>query len=299
MAQAPFDITQLLNRQWATPRWTAAQGARKTPISISDSMRRNRIEAPAQCRDLSSKLANLDRMIASTDREYRTMLAELDRLDNEGRVWLVIDFIHKTSLATLDLGAAIMETVGHKGGAAVRHLADGVHGASETWIGAQGVADGSVKPSEFGMTVAQRALGNASPRGAGGNVARGTADILLTGASNLQNIRDAQGTHAAGARTAEAGVDLIGGLIQRTADTVDSGTPGGSPVAKRVGAAAQIARAMASYNREIEGVFNRRQEVSGGLNETRMSYRTTMERHLTRFRQQAAEIRALLAADCR
>ena len=82
---------------------------RNSSHSIDDSMRRNRVLPPAQCRDNRAKLDNLRRLIAGAEREYREMSAELDRLNDQGRLWLVVDLIHKTSLASLDLAAALMQ----------------------------------------------------------------------------------------------------------------------------------------------------------------------------------------------
>lgn len=128
-------------------------------------------------------------------------------------------------------------------------------------------------------------------------MAKGSADIALGGWSNLDNIVNAQGGPSSGARTGEAGIDLAAGLIQRSAETLDAGTPGGSPVAKRVGAVAQIAKAMASYNRELEGAFNRRLETSGNLMATKATMQATMQRTMTRYRRDAAELEKTLE-DC-
>ena len=42
------------------------------------------------------------------------IVAELDRLNDEGRIWLVVDIIHKTSLASLDLAAALQALLDHR-----------------------------------------------------------------------------------------------------------------------------------------------------------------------------------------
>ena len=270
---------------------------RKTVHSTDDAMRRNRILPPAQCRDNRTKLANLRRLIAGADREYREMSAELDRLNDQGRIWLVVDIIHKTSLASLDLAAALMQTTGLKTGDAARALADGTQTFSDVYTGAAGVANGSVSGKEFGRTLAQRALTHTKPKGAGGAMAKGSADIALGGWANLDQITSAAGSPAANSRTAEAGVELAAGMIQRSADTLDAGTPGGSPTAKRIGSAAQIAKAMASYNRELEGAFNRRLETSGNLMATKATMQATLQRTMARYRRDAAELERLLE-DC-
>ncbi|CAM3186446.1 hypothetical protein SAMN04488021_12043 [Paracoccus aminovorans] len=261
---------------------------RKTVLSPGDAMRRNRVLPPAQCRDNRAKLANLRNLIAAAEREYRQTTLELDRLNEEGRVWLVVDLIHKTALATLDLGAAIMQVSGMKAGDGVRMLADGTQTFSDVYGGAAGVADGSVSGKEFARTLAQRALTHTPAKGAGAAYAKGTADLALGGWSGIDNITGAQGGSARNARTAEAGIEAAAGLIQRTADTVDT------PASKRVGAAAQIAKAMASYNRELEGAFNRRLETSGNLMATKATFQATMQRTMARYRRDAAELEQLL-----
>ncbi|WP_374424130.1 hypothetical protein [Paracoccus sp. (in: a-proteobacteria)] len=267
---------------------------RKTVHSIDDAMRRNRVVPPAQCRDNRAKLANLRHLIAGADREYREMSAELDRLNDEGRIWLVVDIIHKTSLASLDLAAALMQATGLKTGDAARALADGTQTISDVYGGAAGVASGSVSAKEFGRTLAQRALTHAKPKGAGGAMAKGSGDIALGGWANMDNIVAAQGSPSANTRSFEAGVEMTAGLIQRSADTLDAGTPGGHPTAKRIGAAAQIAKAMASYNRELEGAFNRRLETSGNLMATKATMQATLRRTMARYRHDAAELERLL-----
>ena len=289
----------LPNNGWkGVPYAYTPQRQRKTAHSIDDAMRRNRVLPPGQCRDNRAKLANLRHLIAGVEREYRDMSAELDRLNDEGRIWLVIDLIHKTSLASLDLAAALMQATGPtKTGDVARALADGTQTLSDAYTGMAGVANGSVSKTEFGRTMAQRALTHVTPKGAGGAMAKGSADIALGGWSNLDNIVNAQGGPSSGARTGEAGIDLAAGLIQRSAETLDAGTPGGSPVAKRVGAVAQIAKAMASYNRELEGAFNRRLETSGNLMATKATMQATMQRTMTRYRRDAAELEKTLE-DC-
>ena len=270
---------------------------RNSSHSIDDSMRRNRVLPPGQCRDNRAKLDNLRRLIAGAEREYREMSAELDRLNDQGRLWLVVDLIHKTSLASLDLAAALMQASGLKTGDAARALADGTQTFSDVYGGAAGVMNGSVSAKEFGRTLAQRAVTHTRPGSAGGAMAKGNADIALGGWSNIDNIVNAQGNSARNTRAGEAGVEMAASLIQRSADTLDAGTPGGSPMAKRVGAAAQIVKAMASYNRELEGAFNRRLETSGNLMATKATMQATMQRTMTRYRRDAAELEKTLE-DC-
>lgn len=280
----------------AAPRKLPSAPLRKTPMSVSDSMRRNRILSPQQCIDTHAKLANLDRLIAAAEREYRMTTAELDRLNNEGRAWLVVDLVHKTALASLDLGAAFLQATGNRVGDAARLLADGTQTASDAITGVAAVQDGTMSRAELTRTLAQRGLAHLPAGGAGAASARGAADIALSGWSGLDGIVQAQGTPSAGARMAEAGVDMAAAMIQRSADTLDAGTQGGSATARRVGAVAQIARAMASYNRELEGAFNRRLQISGELNATKANFQATMNRTMTRYRQDAAQMRQLLAS---
>ena len=270
--------------------------SRKTPLLVSDAMRRHGVVDPPQCRDLSSKLANLNSLIAGTEREYQTMLSELDRLDNEGRGWLVVDLIHKTAMASIDLAAAMLQVTGQASGDAARVLADGTQTLSDAIGTSAGLADGSVSGAQAARTVAQRAITHYSPASAGAAYLKGTADVGLSGWANGENIVGAKGTPSAGTRTLEAGVDGTAALVQRTADTLGAGDPKAPPMTKRVAAVAQIARAMATYNREVEGAFNRRLDISGGLQATRASYKTSMEQLMARYRWQAAEIRRLLAA---
>ena len=270
---------------------------RKSTHSIDNAMRRNRVLPPGQCRDNRAKLANLRHLIAAAEREYRDMSAELDRLNDDGRIWLVVDLIHKTSLASLDLCAALMQTTGHKAGDAARELADWTQSSSDIYGALTGFLNGTVSAKELGRTVAQRRLTHLKPGTAGGAMAKGSADIALGSWSNLDNIVNAQGGPSSGARTGEAGIDLAASLIQRSAETLDAGTPGGSPVAKRVSAVAQIAKAMTSYNRELEGAFNRRLETSGNLMATKATMQATLQRTMTRYRRDAAELERTLA-DC-
>lgn len=262
-------------------------------IGSSDIARRHRIAPPEQCRDLQSKLTTLNRLIAAAELEYRTTIRDLDRLDQEGRFWMLVDAIHKTSLATLDLGAAIVETTGLKAGTPVRHLAEGTRTLSEAIGTTADVLSGRATVTQTARTVAQRVIAHVNPRSAGGAYVRGNADILLTGIDHVEAINQARGTGAAGSRIAESGIDTAAALLQRSAETV------GTPTARRVGSTAEIARAMASYNRELAGVFQRREETSGGLRATRDNFRATMERIMTRYRRDVAEIRRQLSDECR
>lgn len=283
----------LPNHGWRGVPYAAPQrqGSR---YSVDDAMRRNRILPAAQCRDNRSKLTNLRRLIAAAEREYREMSARMERQNDEGRIWLIVDIIHKTSLATLDLGAALMQASGLRTGDAARALADGTQTLSDAYTGAAGVADGSVSGKDFARNMAQRALSHAQPKGAGGAMAKGTADLALGGWSSIDNMTAARGTPSTNARATEAGVELAAGMIQRSAETLDAGTAGGHPTAKRISAAAQIAKAMASYNRELEGAFNRRLEISGGLMASQATMQAILQRTMARYRKDAAEVEKLL-----
>ena len=267
---------------------------RKTVHSIDDAMRRNRVLPPAQCRDNRAKLANLRHLIAAADREYREMSAELDRLNDIGRIWLVVELVHKTSLASLDLCAALMQASGLKAGDGARILADSTQTLSDGITGIGGLANGSVSAKEFARTAAQRAVTHYQPKTARAAFGKGNADLGLNTSASIDNIVNAQGTPAANARTAEAGVELVAGLIQRSADTLDAGTPGGHPTAKRVGAAAQIAKAISSYGRELEGAFNRRLETSGMLMASKANLQASLQRNMAKYRSKAAELEQLL-----
>ncbi|AUH64564.1 hypothetical protein CX676_10660 [Paracoccus zhejiangensis] len=265
----------------------------KSHHSVSDAMRRHRILASSQCVDNRAKLANLKRLIAATDQEYRSMMAELDRLDREGRVWLIVDLIHKTSLATLDLGASLMEVGGLKGGEAVRELSDQTREISDLNGALTDLVSGQASWNEFGRTVLGRAMGRIKPTSAGGVFAKGSADLALSGAENLGEIAKADAA-SRGTRTIEGGVDGLAGLVQRVADVADADPSNKTRTAKQVSAMAQIARAMVTYNRELEGAFNRRLEISGGLNASRSNFKAVMERTMTRYRRDAAEIERLV-----
>lgn len=258
-------------------------------------MRRHRILPPAQCKDNRARLANLQALIAAAEKEYRTVSAELDRLDNQGRVFLLTDLIHKTSLASLDLAASLLAVTGSKSADAARAISDGTRSGSDIFLGFIAAVRGEAGWDEFGRTLLGRGVTHAKPGGAGGAFAKGSADAALSGVDGLGNIRDARGTGSAGARTAEAGVDGLAALVQRAADTIDAGEPKGSPTAKKIGGVAQIARAMATYNRELEEAFNRRLEISGGLRSTKSNFQVKMNLVMTRYRADAAKIEADLA----
>lgn len=51
---------------------------------------------------------------------------------------------------------------------------------------------------------------------------------------------------------------------------------------------------MASYRREIEGLFNRRLEIRSGLQHSRAQLEASMRPHMDRFRKDTAELMNLL-----
>lgn len=269
---------------------------RKTPLSESSALRRHRVRTPQQCIDDRAKIENIHRLIAATEQEYREAIAEIDRLDNEGRVWLVVDFIHKTALATLDLGASMTQATGLKSSEAIGKLAKGTRTVSDFVTQGAAVLEGDKTGADFARTAAERGLSHLSPDTARGAFTKGTADIALKGKDNLGRIADAQGTPSEAARTGEGATDLVGGLIQRTADTVnaaekETGNAAGSPTAKKVSALAAIARSMAAYGRELEGVFDRRLDISSSLQSQRTMRRMAMERLISLYRRQAADLK--------
>lgn len=257
----------------------------KTPVSLTDSMRQNRVLAPEVCRDTRSKLENLRRLIMATEVEYRNSIRDLDRLNNEGRVWLVVDLIHKTSIASLDLAANLIGIVMKDPvtAKAASTISNTTQTLSDYAITQGNLANGSASALDVGKTVAGIAIRHSSGH------AKGTADILMTGAGGLENIVSAKGTPQQGTRTAEAGIETMATMIQRTADQT------GGPVAEKVGAAAGIAKAMSTYNRELEGAFNRRLEIRSGLMSSRALLESQMRRHMDRFRKDAAKLESLLA----
>lgn len=277
-----------------------SSAGRKTPLTPTAAMRKHRVSLPQHCVDTKAKIANLHRLIDATEKEYREAMADLDRLDNEGRAWLVVDFIHKSSLATLDLAASLAEIGGEKVAGRMRMLSDGTQTASDAVIGAQQVARGDMSKADFSRNMANRALTHIPSGGTRGAFMKGTAEVGSTGYENLNRIIGAQGTPQANTRTAEAGVDLGGGLVQRVTEMADQsaiegGNKDGSPTARKVGALASIARAMASYGRELEGVFDRRLDVRSSLNSSRAILRSSMGEAIRKWRLQVKELEAEMA----
>ncbi|MBK4214952.1 hypothetical protein JJJ17_03320 [Paracoccus caeni] len=275
---------------------TVRSDPRKTPVSISDSMRRNRILTPTQCRDNRAKLQNLRNLISSTEREYRTMIADLDKLDREGRVWLVVDLIHKTSLASLDLAAGFLSLANERTGKLARAIADSTQTASDT-IGIVGEIgnSGELKASHV-TTAIDRVMAHTEADTVGGTYARGRYSTGMSLWNGYQNASGASAPDERNRRAVEAAVDTLATQIQSNADVIDKATEGGSPVAKRVGNVAGIVKASASYRREIEGAFNRRLEIRSGLMQSRSQLEFQTRRAIDRWRAQADEIVELLEA---
>lgn len=258
----------------------------KAPVSLTDSMRQNRVLAPEVCRDNRSKLENLRRLMMATEVEYRNSIRDLDRLNNEGRVWLVVDLVHKTSLASLDLAATLIGVVFAKNKPVVeaaKVISSTTQTLSDYAIVQGNLANGSATPMDVAKMVAGTAIRHTDGH------AKATADILMTGGTGLENIVGAKGTPQQGTRTAEAGIETMATMIQRTAEAT------GGPVADKVNAAASIAKTMSSYNRELEGAFNRRLEISSGLMSSRALLESQLRRHMERYRKDAAELEKLLA----
>lgn len=267
----------------------------KAPISASEAERRYRIMPNQICVDARLRLDNIRRLMAAAEGEYRASMLEIDSLDREGRLWLAVDFIHKTSLASLDMAASLLSVSGRGSGDLGRMIADGTQTTSDTIGIGFNVIQGGGSAKDAVRTAASRILTHTAPKGAGGAYAKGSADLALTGWSNIDNIIAAEGSSSASARKAEASVDAVAGLIQRTADTLDASTPQGNPTAKKVSAVAALSRSIASYNREIEGVFNRRLEIRSSLQQSRANLNAMMQRNMTNFRKQSAEIEQILS----
>lgn len=273
---------------------TVRSDPRKTPISISDSMRRNRILTPMQCRDNRAKLQNLQNLITSTEREYRTMIADLDKLDREGRVWLVVDLIHKTSLASLDLAAGFLGLVNQRTGEVARQIADGTQTASD-YIGFVGdMANGQAPTEAHARTALDRILTHTNTEGAGSSYARGRLGTGMSLWNGYANTTGANGPDERNRRAIEAAVDTIATEIQSNADVIDKATQGGSPVAKRVGNVAGIVKASNSYRREIEGAFNRRYEIRSSLMQSRSQLEYQSRTAIDRWKAEANRILVLL-----
>lgn len=279
----------------------ASAAGHKRQLSISQAERQYRIMPNQMCTNARTQLDNINRMIAAAETEYRASMLELDALDREGRMWLAVDFIHKTSLASLDMAASLLQMAGLRQGDAARAISDATQTGSEIAGTIGGVFNGTATVKDVARTTMSRVLTHTSPGGVGGTFAKGTADIGLTGWSNIDNITGAKGTPSATARQSEAGIDLAAGLVQRAAETLDKGDAlqnggVGNPTAKKVAAVATLTRAMASYNREIEGVFNRRLETSSSLQNSRALLKAAMDRNMTNFRRKSAEITQILAS---
>lgn len=267
---------------------------RKTPISFADSARRNRVLTPQQCLDTRAKLQNIRNLASAADREYRTMLNELDRLDREGRGWLVVDLIHKTSLASLDLAADFLGVLNQKNGEVARKLADGTKTISDGITVADAVVRERGISSESARTILDRLLANTNTSSAGGAYAKGKADTILSLWNGYENTTSANGHSDRSSRSIEATVDTFASVVQANANAIDASEKAGNPVAKRISAAAGISRSMASYRREIEGVFNRRLEIRSGLQHSRAQLEASMRPHMDRFRKDTAELMILL-----
>lgn len=278
----------------AAPNAPVTRGASKTPISISDSNRRNRVLRPQQCVDNRAKLQNIRNLMASADREHRMMIAELDRLDREGRVWLVVDLVHKTSLASLDLAAGFLGTIGGASGEAADKISSTTRGISDNIELLGKVTSGEASISEVARSVMKGTAARVDREGAGGALLRGKVDTINTLWSGYEQVAQAQGTAQKQARAIETSVDTLGSLVQSNAEVLDKATQGGNPAARRVKAAAGIARAMAGFNREIEGAFDRRLVIRSDLMNSRYQLDASMRVAMERFRRQANELLAEL-----
>ncbi|MDN3712317.1 hypothetical protein QWZ10_12065 [Paracoccus cavernae] len=272
--------------------------AHKNHLTISQAERQHRIMPNQMCTNSRMQLDNINRLIAAAENEYRRTLSDLNTENWKGRGWLVVDFIHKTSMASLDMAASLLQIAAGPAGDRARVVADiGQTGSDVAGaLSSKYLFGQELSTKDTARTMMGRALTHVSPRGAGGAFAKGTADIGLTGWSNIDNITGAQSTDARNARLAEASVDSVAQVIQRAADTLDKGTAGGNVTAQRVGAVAQLSRSIASYNREVEGVFDRRLETYTSNQNSRALVKAAFDRNMTNFRRQAAEITRLLAS---
>lgn len=292
----------------APTRGTTAQpysaAAYKRQLTISQAERQHRVMPNNQmCTSAQMQLDNINRMIAAAENEYRKTLSDLDKDNWEGRGWLVVDFIHKTSLASLDMAASLLQ-IASRGtpldrltSDAARKIADGTQTLSDT-IGIAGNMYNQTGSAKDAMrTLGSRVLTHRDPKGVGGVLAKSSADMALTGWSNIDNITGASGTDARSSRGKEASVDLAAQAVQRAADTIDKAAgPAGNQTAKKVSSVAQLSRAMASYNREIEGVFDRRLETYTSNVNSRALVKAAFDRNMTNFRRQSAEITRILAS---
>ncbi|AGT07639.1 hypothetical protein [Paracoccus aminophilus] len=283
----------------APTRGTTAQPAAamttKRPINLSEAERQHRIVPPQMCTDARTRLDNIRRLSAAAETEYRKSMMELDSLDREGRWWLAVDFIHKTALASLDMAASLMSATGQPQAELGRTIADGTQTASDTYLAAASVLQNGGSVKDALRTAASRAVTHTKTSGAGGAYAKGTADLALTGWSNLDNIIAAQGTPSATARTTEAGIEGLAGMVQRTADTM-AASPGADKI--KLNAASGVAgvvKATSAYNREIEGVFNRRLEIKSGLDSSRAMLTANRKQVMDRFRKQTEEVMKILS----
>ncbi|MBC9246804.1 hypothetical protein H4P12_08770 [Paracoccus sp. 11-3] len=267
---------------------------RKTPISFADSARRNRILTPQQCLDTRAKLQNIRNLASAADREYRTLLNELDKLDREGRAWLVVDLIHKTSLASLDLAADFLGVLNQKNGEVARKLADGTQTISDGITVADAVIRERGVSSDTVRTVLDRLLTHSKAESVGAAYGKGKADTILSLWNGYENTTSAQGHGERSSRSIEATVDTIASVVQANADAIDASEKAGNPVAKRISAAAGISRSMASYRREVEGAFNRRLEIRNGLQHSRAQLEASLRPHMDRFHKDAAALMKLL-----
>lgn len=278
-------------------------GGRKDPtLILSDALRRNQVQPPLQCSSVEAKLSNLERLMDGAEREYRTMAAELDSLDREGRFWLVLDLVHKTALQSLDLAAAMVSIAGNKiPNKAVSEQADaiakGTRLISDNIIARGNIQNGTATTADNARAAAGAVAGVAGlvgPKSAGGAYVQGSVDMALAGWDNANAISGAQGSDARRARTIESAVDTAAAKVQQLADIIDKGTEGGSPRAQRAGGLAQVARSMAAYNRDVEGAFDRRLEISSNLKASKANLKATHDRFMARYRMEAARLRQIL-----
>lgn len=284
----------------APSRGTTAQPTAPTttkrPMSSHAMMRQYRVLSSSQCTDARMRLENIRRLMAAAEGEYRASMNELNSLDREGRIWLAVDFIHKTSLASLDMAASLMSIGGHAEGDLGRAISDATQTTSDAIGIGFNVVQGGGSTKDALRTAASRILTHTKASGAGGAYAKGTADLALTGWGNLDNIIAAQGSPASGRRTAEAGVEAAAGLVQRTADTLAEAPGADKAKLGKVSAVAGLAKAISSYNREVEGVFNRRLEIKSSLDSSRALLTASMKRNMDHFRKQSEEILRILAS---
>ncbi|MEO0744482.1 MAG: hypothetical protein AAFY49_03955 [Pseudomonadota bacterium] len=245
--------------------------------------------SPKSCTGYADKMSNLERTIGAVDADFEDELAALAFQETVNDAMLVTSVLKDSCVAFLDLGAAILHTVGMKQAAMAAEKGLDAINAAEDGLK---IIDGKMKASDALKKVADMGTDKLTK---GHKQGKALGHAIKRKTDGMKVVADAA-TARTGKDKRQIAADYVRNQIDSTADIIIDAVSGKDDKAlKRLGGVMQGVKglvALHKYNQSLEGSFDHHIDEQDVINARK---RDAQDRYRRKMKQLKAEMEQLKA----